>query len=230
MEKLEQVKRILKALDWDSAFVLKTARSNSPAITAEQFVSALVDNTTVVATSKALNCGQQTLNRLIDRHLVPQFGKLNGGGETWLYKLRTFAKMRKCTSCQHILDHSEFGKDASKSDGLYSECKKCRAKNNEMWYSKNADYHKEYFQDNKASFIANNAKRRAAKIQATPSWANMSLIKDIYINCPTGYHVDHIYPLQSDWVCGLHTIDNLQILPEKENLSKGNRYIPEIHG
>lgn len=64
---------------------------------------------------------------------------------------------------------------------------------------------------------------RARKLRAIPVWANLEQIKDFYDNCPIGYHVDHIYPLAGKDVCGLHTIDNLQYLPAKTNLQKGNR-------
>ena len=37
--------------------------------------------------------------------------------------------------------------------------------------------------------------RQANKIKATPKWANLEKIKEIYLNCPSGYHVDHITPL-----------------------------------
>jgi len=40
------------------------------------------------------------------------------------------------------------------------------------------------------------------------------------------YEVDHIYPLQSKWMCGLHCEANLQILTESQNASKGNRWWP----
>jgi hypothetical protein len=75
-----------------------------------------------------------------------------------------------------------------------------------------------------------NAKRHSAKLRATPLWANMEAIEDFYITASalgmhTGeqYNVDHIYPLQSDWVCGLHVENNLQILTAIENARKGNR-------
>jgi len=78
----------------------------------------------------------------------------------------------------------------------------------------------------KVSSRVSAAKRRANKIMATPSWANLEKIKEIYKNCPEGYHVDHIYPLRSKYVCGLHVENNLQYLPAKENCSKGNKFEP----
>ena len=74
---------------------------------------------------------------------------------------------------------------------------------------------------NKRCFYEN--KRRASKLHRTPSWANMEIIKLIYDERPSGYPVDHIYPLQGDTVSGLHVENNLQYLTKSENSSKGNR-------
>jgi hypothetical protein len=76
---------------------------------------------------------------------------------------------------------------------------------------------------NKAKRVAAEAKRSAAKKHRTPKWADLDAILAFYENCPEGYHVDHIIPLQGDVVSGLHTLENLQYLPAKENLAKGNR-------
>ena len=69
------------------------------------------------------------------------------------------------------------------------------------------------------------AKRRAMKLRATPKFANLKKIKEIYKNCPKGYTVDHIIPLQGNNVCGLHVEWNLQYLTRSENSSKSNKLI-----
>ena len=98
------------------------------------------------------------------------------------------------------------------------------------------DYHKSYYQKNKErikKYVLNNrylkraseAKRRASKLKATPKFANLNKIKEIYKNCPKGYHVDHIVPLINKNVCGLHVEWNLQYLTPSANLSKSNKFI-----
>lgn len=76
-------------------------------------------------------------------------------------------------------------------------------------------------------------KRRAAELNATPSWADQTKIYSFYWLRATKsevygieYHVDHIIPLNNPLVCGLHNEFNLQVIPASENLSKGNSFIP----
>ena len=76
----------------------------------------------------------------------------------------------------------------------------------------------------KVSSRVSAAKRRATKLQRTPTWADLEKIKDFYKLCPPGYHVDHIIPLQGKLVSGLHVLANLQYLTAAENLSKGNKF------
>lgn len=65
------------------------------------------------------------------------------------------------------------------------------------------------------------AKRRASKKLATPKWADLIAISEFYKNRPAGLCVDHVVPLQSDIVCGLHCEFNLQYLTRSENSKKG---------
>lgn len=79
--------------------------------------------------------------------------------------------------------------------------------------------------ENRAKRRAIVMRRKAAKLRATPSWSDAAMIAAIYNACPEGHHVDHIVPLVSPVVCGLHVPANLQYLPRLENLAKGNRLV-----
>ena len=70
------------------------------------------------------------------------------------------------------------------------------------------------------------AKRRAAKYQQTPRWANEERIKEMYSFSSKEVNVDHIIPLIHPLVCGLHCEDNLKPIPAKENLKKHNKFYP----
>lgn len=80
-----------------------------------------------------------------------------------------------------------------------------------------------------------NAKRRAAKHNATPAWADIDEILSFYeeaarLTAATGidHHVDHIVPLQGGTVCGLHVTWNLRVIPARENLAKKNLHWPDM--
>ena len=84
-------------------------------------------------------------------------------------------------------------------------------------------------------YVAFTAKRRASKYQATPKWANEFFISEIYHLAQlrtklTGFkwHVDHIVPLRSVIVCGLHAEHNLQVIPASQNHAKWNRVWPDM--
>lgn len=79
------------------------------------------------------------------------------------------------------------------------------------------------------------ARRKRAKQGATPSWADNARILEFYKASRerseatgTPHHVDHIVPLQSDLVCGLHSHDNMEILPAVDNLRRHNRTWPDM--
>ncbi len=77
--------------------------------------------------------------------------------------------------------------------------------------------------DHKESYNAYLASRKARVKKATPPWADLNAIRQLYYNCPEGYHVDHIIPLNGRIISGLHTMSNLQYLPAQENLHKSNK-------
>jgi hypothetical protein len=92
-----------------------------------------------------------------------------------------------------------------------------------------------YRLNNPAQYAANAAARRAATLRARPAWANRFFLSEAYALAAlrsqvtgTKWQVDHIVPLRSPLVCGLHVDNNLQVIPAAANASKGNRYWPDM--
>lgn len=77
--------------------------------------------------------------------------------------------------------------------------------------------------------------RRRKHREATPPWLSRqqkALIRELYkvaitMTKTTGeqYVVDHIIPLRSDTVCGLHVPWNLRVITQEENLKKSNKLV-----
>jgi len=93
---------------------------------------------------------------------------------------------------------------------------------------------RDYRLRNKATYHEHAAARRARKLQATPGWDQeltrqrflelSRQAKQLYKDTGVVYHIDHIIPLKSSVVCGLHVHNNLQLLPASANISKGNKF------
>lgn len=115
--------------------------------------------------------------------------------------------LRECKKCNSILEEKFFRPNVGRSDSMNGQCKDCQSKSTARTQA------------------ARQAAYKAAKLNRTPSWANLDEISKIYINCPIGMHVDHIIPLQGKEVSGLHVSSNLQYLTPEENIRKHNHYI-----
>jgi hypothetical protein len=106
---------------------------------------------------------------------------------------------------------------------------------NAAWREENPEIRRESARKTRAKRVASGlnaadtARRRAAKLARTPPWVDHGHIKTIYQDCPEGYQVDHIIPLQGELVSGLHVPWNLQHLPASENCSKNNRFDIEAY-
>jgi hypothetical protein len=116
-----------------------------------------------------------------------------------------------------------------------------RAAYSAKWYKENfahcASIGKKWKKENKAKVNATAAARRATKFLASPAWANQFFIDEIYDLAQlrtklTGieWHVDHIVPLRSKLVSGLHVEQNLRVIPGQINIAKGNRSWPDMPG
>lgn len=138
------------------------------------------------------------------------------GGHNWYSYTLSLINKRKCTACNSVKELTEYYKDDRSYDGCRSICIDCDQK-----------YKDAHRKANLEQYAAISSKYRAKKLEALVKWADLSEIKKIYSNCPDGYEVDHIIPIQGTNVCGLHCEHNLQYMPISDNRSKSNKFIIE---
>ncbi len=162
--------------------------------------------------------------------------------------------MKVCTKCLEPKILEDFYNSKKSADGKQWECIKCcRARkqawaeiNNQKirdyakdWRDKNPEQHKNSLQkwrkENKSLVESHRINRRLAEKQAKVVWANKDLMELVYIEAEnltlsTGIRhvVDHIHPLSSRLICGLHVETNLQVLTQHDNLIKNNKFTPYV--
>lgn len=158
--------------------------------------------------------------------------------------------LRRCIKCLIEKPLSSFSSNGS---GLYkARCKFCRSQDESAryaaktidekkvymrriaaWVQKNPKRYKEYARKTRRSNplpyrLKVQLRRRKYRL-ATPAWANKYKIAEIYKEAAIkGKEVDHIVPLVSHLVCGLHCEANLQLLSVSENRRKSNRRWPDM--
>lgn len=153
-----------------------------------------------------------------------------------------FLSTRTCLECHRLRAVKNYHKDP---DAAKRKIYAWRSKNPD----KSTDLQRRYFERNNDAVRARDrlryskdpakvkalvAARDAEKLLATPVWADIEKIMSVYAEAErltqeTGilHHVDHIVPLRSPFVCGLHVHHNLRAIPAHDNLSKGNRWWPD---
>jgi hypothetical protein len=154
--------------------------------------------------------------------------------ESWKSYILKLYNYKYCTICKNIYKLNNF-----RSTDI--RCKTCDKNYHKLYYKENREKIltncKEYYKNNKPKYIAKDAKRRASKLQRTPTWLTEEdqwMFNEIYSLAKqreelTGikWHVDHIIPLHGTLVCGLHVPTNLQVITAKRNLEKSNKYVIE---
>ena len=131
--------------------------------------------------------------------------------------------------------HSKTKLHQNKKSSEWKSANKERVRQyNKLYREKHPEYYSNWKKQNKGIVNASTCKRRTAKMYRTPIWLtedDLWVIKEIYDLATIrtklfgfGWHVDHIVPLQGKIVSGLHVPNNLQVIPARENESKGNKF------
>lgn len=164
----------------------------------------------------------------------------------------TKRKFLSCKTCRHKENYKSQNKDLYKSrHKAWRDKNKDKVKSyKENYVSSNRDkvlkqdkeyrarpevknkrrkYERKYYKANRNKMIAISCAYDFRVRAARPSWQKQKEINDYYKYAKIkGMEVDHIVPINSELVCGLHCIDNFQLLTRSENASKGNRYWPDM--
>jgi hypothetical protein len=164
--------------------------------------------------------------------------------------MSTASNLAKCYSCKVTLTSENIVHNKGKSVGRESCCKQCNTKRVSLWYQNNKDKKRIYdakrrkekrylYREASRKHRLNNPAKKKADVIArksgistqTPSWANFKYMNLFYklakieqVRTGKAVHVDHIIPIISDVVCGLHCEDNMQLLFAEYNLKKSNHY------
>lgn len=189
-------------------------------------IYALILEDSMKGAADLLEVSVDSLEQVLRRHFKEYCNK--DSGTKWSIYLLSLVETKRCRVCGLFKHYSFFSVDISKYEDTNSICKSCDNIKNKLYRSKNLQAQRDrsnlHYLLNKSDYLARNAQRRALKLKATPPWADLEKIKELYRTCPEGYHVDHIIPLQGALVCGLHVESNLQHLPALENLQKSNKF------
>lgn len=160
----------------------------------------------------------------------------------------------RCTKCGESKAPEFFKSHKDKKNGRTSWCRACSKAANvfyqrkwrlanpehkKLWHLANIERVRVYDRERLEQFPEKNcffvSKYLAIKRRALPTWADLKAIAKVYASAAartkeTGvvHHVDHIVPIRSKSVCGLHVHHNLQVLTSSENRSKSNLVWPDM--
>jgi hypothetical protein len=143
-------------------------------------------------------------------------------------------RKHQCKVCTEARHKANRERNKERYQVYYDFHNKANLSKKTQWNKDNkdrvAEAQRKYRQNNRGKINAKNMARRAKQMNAMPSWANLKYIELFYqlakeetIRTGREVWVDHIIPLNSPFVCGLHCEDNLQLLFKEDNIRKGNK-------
>lgn len=153
----------------------------------------------------------------------------------WINYFMYLTDNKVCSICKQIKEREYFCKNKNMWDSLHYTCKECDGKEHKKYREENKEKIKEsslkaYKKKKKEDptyYKRKNALARKRLKERIPNWVNeeeLWMIQCFYADCPEGYHVDHIIPLNGVIVSGLHILSNLQYLSAHDNAVKHNKF------
>ncbi len=141
-----------------------------------------------------------------------------------------YTKYGHCVTCERLRRNSLQMWQRAYAKRHYQENRQDYIERAASWKQENPQRRKEivrqWGRDNPLKRREERYRRIAAQLQRTPAWADQQAIKQVYLNCPDGFEVDHIIPLRGKLVSGLHIANNLQYLTPEDNMKKLNKFDP----
>ncbi len=221
----EIVTKILGNLNIEPTYLI--SKNNN--IISEDLVHALLISNSIKETSELLEITDSALENILRRNFKTLCNKTDKS--KWSTFLLSLIELKQCRVCESIKDFNCYSDNKAIHSNKNNICKECDCAKHKEYRIGNEQSCRDrsalHYVNNKADYLARNANRKALKIKATPSWANLNKIREIYRTCPENYHVDHIIPLKGELVCGLHVEYNLRHLPALENMQKHNKFTGE---
>ncbi len=128
----------------------------------------------------------------------------------------------KCAECA-VIYQEKFHKDHPDTRKRVGRSRGKPSKYNPEKRREHRDKHPELYRARRKNY-------KLIKSRNMPIWADKNKITEVYKSCieadkNTGikHHVDHVIPLRGKLVSGLHVHYNLQVIPARDNMAKGNR-------
>ena len=200
-----EVDLLLKKLELDPNIQVRKPIRGLKGFSIRELLNGIVRAESLEETAKYLGYVEGTIKvavkEILGKYFPERSAKFGSGkrNASWRFTLLKLIEYKHCNSCNRNLPFSEFySHKASDSTDLSSECSSCHTYRTKL--------------------------QKEDISKRTPSWANLSKIREKYNNCPKGFHVDHIVPLRGTTVSGLHVEYNLQYLFSDDNLKKSNKW------